>query len=158
MRYAAFLLPLRRELKFGEVGGGSSRARRTLPRRGKPCQGQGKVNCVEPRTSLFLWLPLTRSRADVRARSEAESFAPQGQALSGARESKLCGAANLSFFVAAPDPLSGRRSCSERGGELCPVGASPVRGSHDCRRKGCKTKNHEKQCVFHGFLLFKWQK
>ena len=72
------------ELKFGEVGGGSSRARRTLPRRGKPCQGQGKVNCVEPRTSLFLWLPLTRSRADVRARSGAESFAPQGQALSGA--------------------------------------------------------------------------
>lgn len=45
MRYAAFLLPLRRELKFGEVGGGGSRARRTLPRRGKPCQGQGKVNC-----------------------------------------------------------------------------------------------------------------
>jgi len=29
---------------------------------------------------------------------------------------------------------------------------------HDCRRKGCKIKNHEKQCVFHGFLLFKGQK
>ena len=112
----------------------------------------------EPLKRFFFWLPLTRSRADVRARSEAESFAPQGQALSGARERKLCGTANLFFFVAAPDPLSGRRSCSERSGELCPAGASPVRGSHDCRRKGCKTKNHEKQCVFHGFLLFKWQK
>lgn len=28
---------------------------------------------------------------------------------------------------------------------------------NDCRRKGCETKNHEKQCVFHGFLSFKGQ-
>ena len=24
--------------------------------------------------------------------------------------------------------------------------------------KAARQKNHEKQCVFHGFLLFKWQK
>ena len=111
MRYAAFLLPLRRELKFGEVGGGGSRARRTLPRRGKPCQGRGKETCVEPRTSLFLWLPLTRSRADVRARSGAESFAPQGQALSGAGKRNVRGAANLSFFVGCSDHRTNKRHC-----------------------------------------------
>ena len=57
MRYAAFLLPLRRELKFGEVGGGDSRARRTLPRRGKPCQGQGEKRAWSRKSFLFL-LPL----------------------------------------------------------------------------------------------------
>ena len=31
-------------------------------------------------------------------------------------------------------------------------------GSHDCRRKGCKTKKHEKRIVFHAFLLFKHRK
>ena len=59
MRYAAFLLPLRRELKFGEVGGGGSRARRALPRRGKPCQGREKETCAGPRTSLFSLAALT---------------------------------------------------------------------------------------------------
>lgn len=41
----------------------------------------------------------------------------------------------LSFFVAAPDLLSGRGSCSERSGELCGAAASPVRGSHKCGDK-----------------------
>ena len=59
IRYAAFLLPLRGELKFGEVGSGGSRARRTLPRRGKPCQGREKETCAGPRTSLFSLAALT---------------------------------------------------------------------------------------------------
>ena len=67
--------------------------RRALRRSRKPCQGQ--VVYVEKQGEgtafavLFLWLPLTRSRADVRARSEAESFAPQPQALSGAAVNSL---------------------------------------------------------------------
>ena len=32
------------------------------------------------------------------------------------------------------------------------------RARHDCRRKGCKTKKHEKRIVFHAFLLFKHRK
>ena len=43
----------------------------------------------------------------------------------GKADNRFCG----SFFVAAPDLLSGRSSCSERSGELCAAGASPVRGS-----------------------------
>ena len=43
----------------------------------------------------------------------------------GKADNRFCG----SFFVAAPDPLSCRRSCSERSGELCGAAASPVRGS-----------------------------
>ena len=148
MRYAAFLLPLRRELKFGEVGGGGSRARRTLPRRGKPCQGRGKETCVEPRTSLFLWLPLTRSRADVRARSEAESFAPQGQALSGARERKLCGTANLFFFRWLP--LRRELKFGEVGG-----GSSRARRTLPRRGKPCQGQG-KVNCVEPRTSLFLW--
>ena len=57
MRYAAFLLPLRRELKFGEVGGGGSRARRTLPRRGKPCQGREKERTWSREPLFFCGCP-----------------------------------------------------------------------------------------------------
>ena len=65
-------------------------------------------------------LAISAHQDDIEFMAYAPIVACFGQA-----DNRFCG----SFFVAAPDLLSCRRSCSERSGELCGVAASPVRGS-----------------------------
>ena len=130
----------------------------------------GAANGKRGFTSLFSWAaPAERNEVrasmagrsavrgadmSVRARSKAESFA--AKAASPVRGSQRKERFYLSFLLAAPAERNEVRASKAgrsavRGADMsvrarskaesfAAKAASPVRGSHDCRRKGCKTK------------------
>ena len=50
------------------------------------------------------------------------------------------------------------KACSDEVRDQEVVGSNPVASTMIADEKAARQKNHEKQCVFHGFLLFKRQK